>query len=125
MLYAFHLLDDAKNLIIEGKEINDDTNIRVNDHADNVMTLSYYANQVSMGIMINVHKVSHLVWQIIDVFLLDAFFAVVYLSFTEDKVTEDEFMDRFRFLVQMLEREFVISWDDVDEVNDSKKKGYV
>lgn len=50
-----------------------------------------------------------------DVFLLDAFFSVVYLSFGEDVVMEDEFMDRFRFLVQMLEREFVLSWD-YDEV---------
>ncbi|KAI9246910.1 male sterility protein-domain-containing protein [Phascolomyces articulosus] len=93
VLYAFRLLDETKNIIIEGKEITDDTNVRVNDHADNVMTLSYYANQA------------------IDVFLLDAFFAVVYLSFTEEKVIEDEFMDRFRFLAQMLEREFVLTWD--------------
>ncbi|KAI8374462.1 male sterility protein-domain-containing protein [Radiomyces spectabilis] len=93
VLYVFRLLEDSKNLIIEGKEINDDTNIRVNDHADNVMTLSYYANQI------------------VDALLSDAFMAAVYLSFTEDIVTEDEFMDRFRFLVQMLEREFVCSWD--------------
>ncbi|KAG2222121.1 hypothetical protein INT45_007557 [Circinella minor] len=99
VLYAFRLLDETKNIIIEGKEITDDTNIRVNDHADNVMTLSYYANQA------------------IDVFLLDAFFAVVYLSFTEEKVIEDEFMDRFRFLVQMLEREFVLSWDIDQQFN--------
>ncbi|KAI8137700.1 male sterility protein-domain-containing protein [Fennellomyces sp. T-0311] len=99
VLYAFHLLDETKNIIIEGKEIMDDTNVRVNDHADNVMTLSYYANQA------------------IDVFLLDAFFAVVYLSFTEAKVTEDEFMDRFRFLAQMLEREFVLTWDIDKEFN--------
>ncbi|CAO3697828.1 unnamed protein product [Rhizopus microsporus] len=93
ILTAFKLLDDTKNIIIEGKEINDDTNIRVNDHADNVMTLSYYANQV------------------IDVFLLDSFFAIVYLSFLEETVFEDEFMDRFRFLVQLLEREFVLDWN--------------
>ena len=48
MLYAFHLLDETKNIIIEGKEVMDDTNIRVNDHADNVMALSYYANQVTL-----------------------------------------------------------------------------
>lgn len=26
-------------------------------------------------------------------------------------MAEDEFMDRLRFLVQLLEREFVVSWD--------------
>jgi hypothetical protein len=90
---AFKLLDEAKNIIVEGKEMNDDTNIRVNDHADNVMILSYYANQM------------------VDVFLLDSFFAIVYLSFSEHSVAEDEFMDRFRFLVQLLEKEFVLHWD--------------
>ncbi|KAF7727661.1 cyclin-dependent kinase inhibitor far1 [Apophysomyces ossiformis] len=116
IFYAFKLLDESKNLIIEGKEVNDDTNIRVNDHADNVMTLSYYANQI------------------IDLFLLDAFFAVVYLSFTEEIISEDEFTDRFHFLVQMLEREFVLSWDINEKLNTvitayenrkviSKKKG--
>lgn len=47
ILSAFRLLDESKNIIVDGKEINDDTNIRVNDHADNVMVLSYYANQVN------------------------------------------------------------------------------
>lgn len=46
VLYAFRLLDDNKNIVIEGKHVTDDTNIRVNDHADNVMALAYYANQV-------------------------------------------------------------------------------
>ncbi|KAI9033693.1 male sterility protein-domain-containing protein [Phycomyces nitens] len=90
---VFKLLDESKNLIIEGKEINDDTNIRVNDHADNVMALSYYANQM------------------VDVFLLDSFFSVVYLSFSEESVNKDDLVDRFRFLIQMLEREFVLQWD--------------
>ncbi|KAI8976058.1 male sterility protein-domain-containing protein [Pilobolus umbonatus] len=93
IMSSFRLLDDQKNIIIDGKEINDDTNIKVNDHADNVMALSYYSNQI------------------IDVFLLDAFFAVVYLSFFESTILEDEFMDRFRFLVQLLEKEFVLQWD--------------
>lgn len=93
ILTAFKLLDEPKNLIIDGRDINDDTNIRVNDHADNVMALSYYANQM------------------VDIFLLDAFFAIVYLSFLEESVLEDEFMDRFRFLLQMLEKEFVLDWD--------------
>ncbi|KAG1470503.1 hypothetical protein G6F56_002651 [Rhizopus delemar] len=90
---SFKLLDETKNLMIEGKEMNEDTNVRVNDHADNVMILSYYANQM------------------LDVFLLDSFFAVVYLSFSESSMREDEFMDRFRFLVQLLEREFVLDWN--------------
>lgn len=93
ILTAFKLLDEPKNLIIDGREINDDTNIRVNDHADNVMALSYYANQM------------------VEIFLLDSFFAIVYLSFLEESVLEDEFMDRFRFLLQLLEKEFVLEWD--------------
>lgn len=93
ILTAFKLLNESKNLIIDGREINDDTSVRVNDHADNVMTLSYYANQM------------------VNIFLLDAFFAVVYLSFSEESVFEDEFADRFRFLLQLLEKEFVINWD--------------
>ncbi|KAI7906338.1 male sterility protein-domain-containing protein [Cokeromyces recurvatus] len=93
ILTSFKLLDEPKNLILDGREFNDDTNIRVNDHADNVMTLSYYANQI------------------IDIFLLDSFFAIVYLSFLEESVLEDEFMDRFRFLLQLLEKEFVLHWD--------------
>ncbi|SAM09569.1 hypothetical protein [Absidia glauca] len=90
---AFRLMNEPKNLIIEGKEMTDDTNIKVNDHADNIMALSFYSNQM------------------INVFLLDSFFAVVYLSFSEDTVSEDEFMDRFRFLAQLLEKEFVLNWD--------------
>lgn len=93
ILSAFKLLNESKNLIVDGREINDDTNIKVNDHADNVMALSYYANQM------------------VDIFLLDAFFAIVYLSFLEESVLEDEFMDRFRFLIQLLEREFVLDWN--------------
>ncbi|CAO3638313.1 unnamed protein product [Cunninghamella blakesleeana] len=90
---VFRLINENKNLIIEGKEMTDDTNIRVNDHADNIMALSYYSNQM------------------VNVFLLDAFFAVIYLSFSEETVSEDDFMDRFRFLVQMLEKEFVLNWN--------------
>lgn len=48
ILHAFRLLDDSKNIIVEGSQVTDDTNIRVNDHADNVMTLSFYTNQVSI-----------------------------------------------------------------------------
>ncbi|KAI8881703.1 hypothetical protein K501DRAFT_252733 [Backusella circina FSU 941] len=99
ILSAFRLLDESKNIIVDGKEINDDTNIRVNDHADNVMALSYYANQI------------------IDIFLLDSFFAIVYLSFVESIVEEDDFKDRFRFLVQLLEREFVLDWDVEEQFN--------
>ncbi|KAI9315553.1 male sterility protein-domain-containing protein [Dichotomocladium elegans] len=106
VLYTFRLLDDSRNIIIEGKEVTDDTNIRVSDHADNVLALAYYANQI------------------IDIFLLDAFFAVVYLSFTESAVTEDEFMDRFHFLVQIFEREFVLNWE-IDEQFKSVLSMYV
>ncbi|RCI05851.1 cyclin-dependent kinase inhibitor far1 [Rhizopus stolonifer] len=106
ILTAFKLLDEPKNLIIDGRDINDDTNIRVNDHADNVMALSYYANQMS------------------HIFLLDAFFAVIYLSFSEETVLQDEFKDRFCFLVQLLEKEFVIAWD-LEEKLDTMIEAYI
>ncbi|CAO3587353.1 unnamed protein product [Absidia cylindrospora] len=108
---VFRLINEPKNLIIEGKELTDDTNIRVNDHADNIMALSYYSNQM------------------VNIFLLDSFFAVVYLSFSEDTVTEDEFMDRFRFLVQLLEKEFVLTWNIVTQfkaiVSSYEKSGVI
>lgn len=61
------------------------------------MTLSYYANQI------------------VDPFLCEAFFSVVYLSFTASTIAKEEVMDRFRFLVQMFEQEFAIKWD-IDQV---------
>ncbi|KAI9281480.1 male sterility protein-domain-containing protein [Sporodiniella umbellata] len=100
LLNAFRLLDEAKNIVIEGKEIHDDTNIRVNDHADNVMTLSYYSNQMT------------------NLLLLDSFFAVVYLSFLDRSVMEDDFKDRFMFLIQLLEREFVLEWDAEEKLKE-------
>jgi hypothetical protein len=54
----------------------------------------------------------------VNIFLLDAFFSVVYLSFSDDTVTKDDFIDRFRFLVQLLEKEFVLAWD-IDTVSGS------
>jgi hypothetical protein len=45
--YSLNLLDTRTNIVVEGgKRINENTNIRVVDHADNVMDLSYMANQV-------------------------------------------------------------------------------
>ncbi|KAM3585808.1 hypothetical protein VKS41_002352 [Umbelopsis sp. WA50703] len=106
IFYAFKVLDEQKNLVIESKEVNDETNIRVNDHADNVMTLSYYANQI------------------VDPFLCEAFFSVVYLSFTATTVAKEEVMDRFRFLVQMFEQEFAIKWD-IDQQFNTILKSFV
>ncbi|KAG2181938.1 hypothetical protein INT43_006863 [Umbelopsis isabellina] len=106
IFYAFKVLDEQKNLVIESKEINDETNIRVNDHADNVMTLSYYANQI------------------VDPFLCEAFFSVVYLSFTSSTIAKEEVMDRFRFLVQMFEQEFAIKWD-IDQQFNTILKSFV
>ncbi|ORX52383.1 hypothetical protein DM01DRAFT_1306806 [Hesseltinella vesiculosa] len=105
VMNAFRLINDTKNLIIEGKTMTDDTNIRVNDHADNIMALSYYANQM------------------VEPFLLDAFFAVVYLSFTEDQADGDEFVDRLRFLMQLLEKEFVML-SDMDTILPEVMKKY-
>lgn len=48
--YSLKLLDTRTNIVIEsGKRINESTNVRVVDHASNVMDLSYTANQVGSG----------------------------------------------------------------------------
>ena len=44
--YALNLLDGRKNITIEGKRVTENSNVRVVEHADNVMALSYMANQV-------------------------------------------------------------------------------
>ncbi|RUS31739.1 hypothetical protein BC938DRAFT_477202 [Jimgerdemannia flammicorona] len=93
IFYAFRLLDEPKNILIDGKEISDETNVRSNDHADNIMTLSYFANQL------------------IDIFLAEALFSVVYLSYSGKYEPEQDVMDKFRFLVQLFEEEFVFPWD--------------
>ncbi|KAL9540133.1 hypothetical protein MBANPS3_009855 [Mucor bainieri] len=43
---AFKLLDELKNLITGDRGLNDNTNICVDNHADNAMTMSYYAKQL-------------------------------------------------------------------------------
>lgn len=48
--YSLKLLDTRTNIVIDsGKRINESTNVRVVDHASNVMDLSYTANQVRGG----------------------------------------------------------------------------
>lgn len=44
--YALNLLDARQNITIDGKRITENSNVRVIEHADNVMVLSYMANQV-------------------------------------------------------------------------------
>lgn len=44
--YALNLLDAKRNISIDGKRVTEYSNVRVIEHADNVMALSYMANQV-------------------------------------------------------------------------------
>lgn len=44
--YALDLLEAKKHILIEGRRLNETANVRVLEHADNVMALSYMANQV-------------------------------------------------------------------------------
>lgn len=44
--YALNLLDARQNITIDGKRITENSNVRVIEHADNVMVLSYMASQV-------------------------------------------------------------------------------
>ncbi|KAI8096845.1 male sterility protein-domain-containing protein [Halteromyces radiatus] len=96
--YSLNLLDIKTNIIIEGgKRINENTTIRVVDHADNVMDLSYMANQI------------------IEIFLPEAIFSVVYLSYGPKSVlTRDELFAKFTFLVRLLKDEFIYTWNIVE-----------
>ncbi|KAI8333643.1 male sterility protein-domain-containing protein [Chlamydoabsidia padenii] len=99
--YSLKLLDTRTNIVIEGgKRINENTNIRVVDHASNVMQLSYTANQI------------------IEIFLPEAIFSVLYLSFGSNSIlTRDDLFSRFIFLVRLLKNEFIYTWK-VDETFD-------
>ncbi|ORZ23507.1 male sterility protein-domain-containing protein [Absidia repens] len=99
--YSLNLLDTRTNIVVEGgKRINENTNIRIVDHADNVMDLSYMANQI------------------IEIFLPEAIFSVVYLSYGPKSVLpRDELFAKFNFLVRLLKDEFIYTWT-IDETFD-------
>ncbi|ORZ25509.1 male sterility protein-domain-containing protein [Absidia repens] len=111
--YSLNLLDIQTNIIIEGgKRINENTNIRVVDHANNVMDLSYKANQI------------------VEIFLPEAIFSVVYLSYGSTATfSRDELFAKFIFLVRLLKDEFIYTWA-IDETFDQlllwfSEKGFI
>ncbi|CAO3597775.1 unnamed protein product [Absidia cylindrospora] len=111
--YSLNLLDIQTNIVIEGgKRINENTNIRVVDHANNVMDLSYKANQI------------------VEIFLPEAIFSVVYLSYGSTATfSRDELFAKFIFLVRLLKDEFIYTWA-IDETFDQlvlwfSEKGFI
>ncbi|KAL0095229.1 male sterility protein-domain-containing protein [Phycomyces blakesleeanus] len=95
--YALNLLDAKTNIILDGKRITEFTNVRVMDHADNIMDLSYMANQL------------------VEILLPEAFFAVLYLSTGPKRVSKDDLLRQFNFLVHLFKDEFVYPWDKEQE----------
>ncbi|KAI7869336.1 male sterility protein-domain-containing protein [Spinellus fusiger] len=91
--YGLNLLDSRTNIIIDGKRTAEHTNVRAVDHADNIMDLSYMANQL------------------VEILLPEALFAVVYLSDGSKQVSENDLFRQFTFLVELLKDEFVYPWD--------------
>ncbi|KAI8975018.1 male sterility protein-domain-containing protein [Pilobolus umbonatus] len=91
--YAFNLLEARSNVSMDGKRITDQTIVRVVEHADNVMDLSYMANQL------------------IEIFLPEALFSVVYLSNSTKIMTRTELLSKFTFLVRLFRHEFVYPWN--------------
>lgn len=94
--YSLQLLD-TRNLIIEGKRMTDESIVRVVEHTDNVMDLSYMASPL------------------IELFLPEALFAVVYLS--QNKRSRKELLDQFTFLVRLFKHEFVYPWNRQEKFN--------
>lgn len=90
--YSMNLLDARNNVTMDGKRITDQTIIRVVEHADNVMDLSYMASQL------------------IEVFLPEALFAVVYLSGTVKQMSKKDLYAQFTFLVRLFKHEFIYPW---------------
>lgn len=99
--YSLNLLDSRNNVTMDGKRVTDQTIVRVVEHADNVMDLSYMASQL------------------IEIFLPEALFAVVYLSGTVKQMTYQELYAHFTFLVRLFKHEFIYPWSR-EEVSMSK-----
>ncbi|KAI8638017.1 male sterility protein-domain-containing protein [Parasitella parasitica] len=89
--YSMNLLDARSNVTMDGKRISDQTIVRVVEHADNVMDLSFMASQL------------------IEIFLPEALFAVVYLSGVKETTKKDLFA-QFTFLVRLFKHEFIYPW---------------
>ncbi|KAI9279207.1 male sterility protein-domain-containing protein [Umbelopsis sp. AD052] len=94
IFYSLRLLDGHKNIIIEDKRVSDKSIIRVVDHADNVLAVSYSANQL------------------LDYLLPDSLFSIVYLSFSSKTVPQQKLLERFQFLTKLFRLEFDFTWDD-------------
>ncbi|KAI7899488.1 male sterility protein-domain-containing protein [Cokeromyces recurvatus] len=99
--YSMNLLDARNNVTMDGgKRITDQTLVRVVEHADNVMSLSYMASQL------------------IEIFLPEALFSVVYLSNnTAKSISKSDLFAQFTFLVQLFKHEFIYPWSRVEKFN--------
>lgn len=91
--YSMELLNARNNVTMDNKRVTDQTIVRVVEHADNVMDLSFMASQL------------------IEIFLPEALFAVVYLSNTVKQVNRDELYAQFTFLVRLFKHEFIYPWN--------------
>ncbi|CEP10517.1 hypothetical protein [Parasitella parasitica] len=96
--YSMNLLDARNNVTMDGKRISDQTIVRVVEHADNVMDLSYMASQL------------------MEIFLPEALFAVVYLSGIKETTRKDLFA-QFTFLVRLFKHEFIYPWSREEKFN--------
>ncbi|KAG2172784.1 hypothetical protein INT43_000131, partial [Umbelopsis isabellina] len=94
IFYSLRLLDGHKNITIDDKHISDKSTIRVVDHADNVLALSYSANQL------------------LNYLFPDAMMSIVYLSFSTATVTRQQLSDRFKLLSSLFRLQFDFTWDD-------------
>lgn len=91
--YSMSLLDARNNVTMDNKRITDQTIVRVVEHADNVMDLSFMASQL------------------IEIFLPEALFSVVYLSNTVKQTTKEALYAHFTFLVRLFKHEFIYPWN--------------
>ncbi|KAI9251252.1 male sterility protein-domain-containing protein [Sporodiniella umbellata] len=91
--YTLELLDSSDKLTMDSRRLTDQTTVRVVEQADNVMDLSYNASQL------------------IEIFLPEALFSVVYLSNHEKTVSRKDLLAQFTFLVRLFKHEFVYPWN--------------
>ncbi|KAI7885881.1 hypothetical protein K492DRAFT_141202 [Lichtheimia hyalospora FSU 10163] len=99
--YALNLLDARQNITIDGKRVTENSNVRVIEHADNVMALSYMANQL------------------VEMLLADALFSISYLATgSNDQVSRDELYKSFTFLIHLFKDEFIYPWSYEQKFNE-------
>jgi glycerol-3-phosphate O-acyltransferase len=94
IFYSLRLLEGHKNITIDDKHISDKSSIRVVDHADNVLALSYSANQL------------------LNYLFPDSLFSIVYLSFSTPTVTHQQLFERFKLLTSLFRLQFDFTWED-------------